>query len=1120
MIIRQRIDAALTHLRDGLNPFVAAQMQAAYRNAWVTRAKQSLTDGSVTANRKGEPIFDITALIGIMLDQWRDVFGRVLGRTEYRSVHRIRDARNDFAHQQEITLDRAIGVFEDIESLLNAVGAGEHAVVVRKLKEETGRERYGEAPKLLEAPSEKDLDKKTLSAWREVIVPHPDVRTRRFLNAEFAADLYDVAQRVQSGRGLAGDEYADPREFFARTFITSGLSMLLRNAALRLSGRGGEPVVELQTSFGGGKTHALLALYHLASGRPFSDLPGVEEMLKGEKINELPTVRRVVLDGTRMAAGQPMEKPDGTRIRTLWGELAYQLGGKDGFAMVAGADETSTSPGAALRDLLKRYAPCVILVDEWVAYARQLPQGETTLCGGSFETQFTFAQTLSQEVKATNGALLVFTLPISEAREQASDIEVGGSRGREALDQLRNAFGRIQANWQPADASESYAIVRRRLFEPLKEAETKLRDRAVSAIYKHYREKEHSFPKYASDPRYREKLEECYPLHPSLFESLYKDWGGLERFQRTRGVLRLMAAAIHALWAGGDTRPLIMPGTLPLEDPGVKSDLTRYLGNQNQWDSVLARDVLGSDSVAARIDSKVPQLGKHNAAQRAAKAIFLATAPAHAEGTSGKSAGIDMRDIRLSCVFPGEQLAAFDDAVRRLKDEGTHVNSDDSTYWFGLPPNLNRRVAELAALYEQEPHLVDEAIEVPLRVWQRERGTFVRVHGPTTITSEIPDEPGARLAILGPQASHRRKTESSEASNLAAMMVAKYGESDRRYKNCIVFLAADVARLEELRAAVRRALAWRDILGGTAVQELTGAQKVDAEKRRRDADAEVERLLKATWSHGLVPEQAATVGASINLVEVRAEGGDSPVGSFARKLEAEGRLATVLGGSNLRMELDSKGLWRERDAIPLQELYEYFAQYPYLLRLRDESVLKNAVMAGITSLAWQAETFAYADAYDAAKDSYIGLVAGSDAANVQIDMVRGLLVNPEIAAAQFAGAHAAAASGIATHEHALQFGAQGGAPDGPAAGGGNSTFTAIRPRRFFQRVTVTDPTMLPRVVNKLGNDIVALLAAKGAKVEVSIEVSGDLESGIDASLEERLRGNAAAHDFPQPEFET
>jgi hypothetical protein len=759
----------------------------------------------------------------------------------------------------------------------------------------------------------------------------------------------------------------------------------------------------------------------------------------------------------------------------------------------------------------------VILVDEWVAYARQLPQGETTLCGGSFETQFTFAQTLSQEVKATNGASLVFTLPMSEAREEASDIEVGGARGREALNQLRNAFGRIQANWQPADASESYAIVRRRLFEPLKETETKIRDRAINALHKYYREKEHSFPKYASEPRYRERLEECYPLHPSLFESLYKEWGGLERFQRTRGVLRLMAAAIHALWAGGDTRPLITPGTLPLEDPGVKSDLTRYLGNQNQWDSVLARDVLGNDSVAARIDSKVPQLGKHNAAQRAAKAIFLATAPAHAEGTGGRSSGIDMREIRLGCVFPGEQLAAFDDAVRRLKDEGTHVNSDDSTYWFGLPPNLNRRVAELAALYQQEPHLVDEEIEDRLRAWQRERSAFVRVHGPTTITSEVPDEPGARLAILGPQVSHRRKSESTEATSLAATMIAKFGESDRRYKNCVVFLVADAARLDELRSAVRRALAWRAILGDTSVQELTGAQRAEAERRRRDADAEVDRLLKAAWSHGLVPEQAPAVGAPIELVEVRVEGGDSPVTAFARKLEGEGRLATVLGGPNLRMELDGKNLWHERDAIPLRDLYEYFAQYPYLTRLKDESVLKNSVVSGMTSLAWQAETFAYADSYDELKGSYAGLAAGSDAARAQVDTVRGLLVKADVAAAQLARATAAPVTVAASGTDGAS--AKPDAADGAGADSAAETREpAPRPRHYFQRVTLSNPTDLVKVAGQLGNDIVYLLTSKGARAEVTIEVSASLDAGIAPDLEAHLRSNAAAHRLPDPEL--
>ena len=468
MTIRQRIDAALTEFKNGLNPFVAAQMEAAYRASWVTRAKQSLRDGTLAVDRSGTPIFDVTGLCNVLLDQWQSVFAGVLGKTEYQLVHRIRTLRNEFAHQKEISADSAIGDFEALILLLNSVGAGANATVVQRLKEETGRERYGAAPapQLVESETIKTLQEaeKSLVPWRDVVVPHADVRTRRFVNAEFAANLHEVWQETQSGRNVTGDEYADPKEFFARTFLTSGLQRLLRNAALRLLGRGGEPVVELQTSFGGGKTHALLALYHLASGRPLPELLGIAEMLKDDGIRSFPEVRRVVLVGTQMQVGQPMPKPDGTLVRTMWGELAYQLGGAEGYAMVAGADETSTGPGAALSDLLRRYAPCAILIDEWVAYARQLSE-ETVLSGGTFETQFTFAQTLTEAVKAVPGAMLVLTLPMSDMREEANDIEVGGIRGREALKRLRNVIGRTQANWQPADPDESYAIVRRRLFE-------------------------------------------------------------------------------------------------------------------------------------------------------------------------------------------------------------------------------------------------------------------------------------------------------------------------------------------------------------------------------------------------------------------------------------------------------------------------------------------------------------------------------------------------------------------------------------------------------------------------------------------------------------------------------
>lgn len=1119
MTIRQRIDAALAELKEGLNPFVAVQMEASFHAGWVTRAKQCVRDGSVGTDRRGTPIFDVTALCNILLEHWQGVFSGVLGKTEYQLVHRIRALRNEFAHQKEISADSAIGDFEAIILLLNAVGAGSHAAAVQRLKEETGRERYGatSAPQLIAAETIKTLQEgeKSLVPWRDVIVPHADVRTRRFLNAEFAANLYDVWQKTESKHNVTGDEYADPAEFFARTFLTSGLERLLRNAALRVLGRGGEPIVELQTSFGGGKTHALLALYHLASGKPIDSLPGISEMLKGDGIDSLPNVRRVVLVGTQMQAGQPVPKPEGMQVRTMWGELAYQLGGAEGYSMVAGADETSTGPGAALADVLRRYAPCVILIDEWVAYARQLTE-ETALSGGTFETQFTFAQTLTEAVKSAPGAMLVLTLPMSDMREEANDIEVGGIRGREALKRLRNVIGRSQANWQPADPGESFAIVRRRLFEPMKADEEKVRDRAVGAVHKYYRDKESSFPKHVSDPEYRQRLSDCYPLHPELFELLYKEWGSLEQFQRTRGVLRLMAAAIHTLWNGNDRAPLIMPGTLPLEDHAVKSDLTRYLGNQNQWDSVLSRDVIGSDSVARRIDEKDKRLGRHNAAQRAAKAIFLATAPQHAEGGAGRS-GADVRSIRLGCVFPGEQIAAFDDAVRRLSDEGTHVNSDGTHYWFGLVENLNQRVARLAAQYEQEPHRVDEEIIRRLTDWQREqRGAFARVQTAPQSPSDVPDESVVRLVILGPSVTHRRGRESSSAREFALKIVAKCGEADRKYKNCLVFLAADETKLDELRGTSRRWLAWKKIVEDRSIwAELTGAQQETARQRSGETDDEVKRQLRGCWTYGFVPEQEATLGAPIRMAELRSDGGTYAAEALSRKLESEGRLVPLLGGVNLRLELDRKELWRDQNHVGLHDLSDTFARYPYLTRLKDEAVLLNAVRDGLSKTTWDVETFAYADAYDEAAETYLGLVAGANAGTAQIDMLHGLLVKPEVASAQLARVRPAGSNGS---------GAAGSTPTAPSGAGsesspGGGAPTAVRPRRFFQRVTVTDPTMLPRVVNKLANDIVALLAAKGAHLDVAIEVSAELESGIEFALEDRLRANSSAHEFPSPEFD-
>ncbi|HEY5230228.1 MAG TPA: hypothetical protein VIJ11_04935, partial [Galbitalea sp.] len=358
----------------------------------------------------------------------------------------------------------------------------------------------------------------------------------------------------------------------------------------------------------------------------------------------------------------------------------------------------------------------------------------------------------------------------------------------------------------------------------------------------------------------------------------------------------------------------------------------------------------------------------------------------------------------------------------------------------------------------------------------------------------------------------------SSAYELALKIVAKCGEADRKHKNCLLFLAADETKLDELRSAIRTSLAWKKILDDKTIWvELTGAQQQTARERSSDGEKDVDRLLRACWSYGFSPEQEARVGAPITLTEIRVEGGASAAEALSRKLEAEGKLVPIFGGVNLRLELDRKVLWRDRDHIPLRELTEDIARYPYLTRLKDESVLANSVRDGLGKTTWEVETFAYADAYDETTRAYLGLAAGGNAAAAHVDLVRGLLVKPDVAAAQFARARAAVDGG-ADKSPASQDDSEGGCA-GAGGGIGGGAPATVRPHRFYQRVTITDATLLPRVVNKLANDIVALLAAKGARMDIAIDVSAELATGIDQPLEERLRANSSAHEFPAPEFD-
>src|SRR5690606_29032225 len=260
-------------------------------------------------------------------------------------------------------------------------------------------------------------------------------------------------------------------------------------------------------------------------------------------------------------------------------------------------DERATSPGDRLRELFNDYAPCLILIDEWVAYARML-HDEADLPGGSFETQFTFAQALTESAKLAKQCLLVISLPASDTatspHAQVDDAEVGGQRGREALHRLQNVIGRVESSWRPATAEEGFEIVRRRLFEPLVTREQFVaRDTVARSFHELYNAHPQEFPPECREGDYERRIEAAYPIHPEVFDRLYTDWSTLVKFQRTRGVLRLMAAVIYSLWEKGDRSPLILPANIPIDDPRIQSELARYL--PENWMPVIEKDVDGSN---------------------------------------------------------------------------------------------------------------------------------------------------------------------------------------------------------------------------------------------------------------------------------------------------------------------------------------------------------------------------------------------------------------------------------------------------------------------------------------------------------------------------------------------
>ena len=1107
---QERVGKALELLKAGLGPFVEREVQDKIKAGGVhmDTVRRFVDDPHLT----DKPIdqWDVAALLKLMWETWNDVFRNVLGRAERSLVNEIRDQRNKWAHQDSFSSDDADRTLDSIARLLTAVSASQ-ADEVNRMKMELRRlifeeqarsERRRGAGNTVESQATGSL-----KPWREVVAPHRDVASGGYQQAEFAADLW----QVHIGEGT--DEYRNPAEFFRRTYLTESLKSLLSGAMQRLSGQGGDPVVELQTNFGGGKTHSMLALYHLFSGMPTGELLGIDDLIASAEIAARPDhVKRVVLVGNKISPGNPSAKDDGTVVRTLWGELAWQLGGKAAFDKVRQDDERATNPGDALRELMNEYGPCLILIDEWVAYARQL-HDDADLPAGSFETHFSFAQTLTESARAANHCLLVISLPSSDTatspHAQGEDEEVGGLRGRAALARLKNVIGRVESSWTPASTEEGFEIVRRRLFEPLSEREHfTARDNVSRTFADFYRTQQQEFPAECRDADYERRLRAAYPIHPEVFDRLYTDWSALVKFQRTRGVLRLMAAVIHSLWDRGDRNPLIMPAYIPIDDPHVRNELTRYLSDN--WTPIIEADVDGPNALPQRIDGEVANLGKFSATRRVARTVYLGSAPT----TSVANRGIEDRRIKLGCAMPGETPAIFGDALRRLSTQATFLYQDGPRYWYSTQPTVTKLAEDRADQFRRDPAPVVAEIEQRLRADLRTAGDFQRIHTVPQSGADIPDDMEARLVVLGTDHPHSSGSH-SKAQAAATAILENRGNTPRLFRNTLVFLAVDQTRLQDLDEAVRRYLAWSSILQDKETLNLDPHQVRQAEAQLKSEDGAVVGRLPEAYQWLLAPVQS-TPQAAVEWQALRLTGQDPLAVRASKKLRSEELLVPVLAGTRLRLELDRVPLWRG-DHAEIRQLADHFARYLYLPRLAGPEVLIRAIQDGLGLLLWTDESFAYADSFDEATSRYRGLRCGREVPLLD-PASDGLLVKPEVAIAQQNAEPAAAATGAGVAETIPTGSAGSHAAEGTSPGP-TPTPPEQKARRFHGAVSL-DATRVGRDASQIADEVIAHLAGLvGAKVTVTLEIEAEIPSGAPDHVVRTVTENSRTLKFSSQGFE-
>ena len=761
-----------------------------------------------------------------------------------------------------------------------------------------------------------------LPPWHTVVPPREDLRRGEPIDAaEFAVHL----EKVREGKAPA--DYQEPTRFFERTYPTVSLKNLAGEVLRRLAGQTVETsaVFNLTTQFGGGKTHALTLLYHLArSDEEARSWRGARKYLEAGGVEQGPRA------ATAVFVGQGFDVVYGREgRRTPWGDLAFQLGGPAAYAVVEQHDRYGVAPAVdVLERVLPADRPALILMDEtmnYMARARTVRAGETG--SSNLATQFYgFLQNLTEAVRGRKRAALVAALPGSDI-EMAAEDEADYARLQKLLDRVGKAY-------LLSEGGEIPQIVKRRLFEfgelPRDAGKT------VRAYAEWVRDNRDLLPGWFPPDRAEELFRNSYPLHPCVLSVFERKWQVLPRFQRTRGVLRLLALwvsqAYGEAYRGAQRDPLITLGTAPFELAAFRAALFEQLGEDRLEGAVITDIAGGKGAHAVRLDEAAGRSRSEMRLHRkVAGAVFF-------ESNGGQAkAEATLPEVRLAVGEPGMEIGLVESALESLRDACYFLHAEGNRYRFGFRPNLNKLLSDRQGAVDQEAlrrhawETVQRAFAVPAAL----RGRLRVVLGPEK-SGDIPDEALLTLVVVRPE-----EGMDEEAATLERVRrrTQEHGASHRSFKNALVWcLPAGAAELHE---CARRYLAWKDIEGDQRELGLDDTQRQQLERGLKRAESDLREAVWHTYRHlRLLGKDGELQGVDMGLLH--SSSANSLVEMVQQQLEQQGDLVRRVGVSFLRRNWPASPWWSTRRLVD-----SFFAapRFPRLLNADD--AVREAVADGV-----------------------------------------------------------------------------------------------------------------------------------------------------------------------------